>query len=125
MSSQLGATPPDVHVKCINCDLTEVHLRRVETRYAYTFTRALIGDLKEVFGPQKAQGLFVAELGSLNLTTPIDVAFKTRAATTSHGLHTTPPEHGDFAFLDEATNLQQYLEGACREAAHQHLQVII
>ena len=125
----VGAKPPDVNVetlginlKCINTGLTDDHLR-IGNPYGYAFTQALVRDLKDVFGWQRAHGLFLAELGSQKLTAPIDSAFHKRAASATQGSHTTPPGHEDVAFLDKVTNLWEYLTQACGAAGLHELDV--
>ena len=126
----VGAKPPDVNVetfgfsfKCINTGLTDDHLR-IGNPYGYAFAQALIRDLKDVFGRQRAQGLLFVELGSQKLTALIDAAFQKRAASATQGAHTTPPGHEDVAFLDKVTNLWEYLTQACGAAGLHELDVI-
>ena len=49
----LGATPPEIILKSLNTGLTNSHIQPFNP-YAYTYTRALVQDLEEIFHQQKS-----------------------------------------------------------------------
>ena len=73
--SHAQASP--VILKSLNTGLNCKHLE-LSNPYAYTFTEALVKDLRETFGPQQAQGLFLCEMGSQKPDQNIDTYFEHR-----------------------------------------------
>ena len=120
---QLGAPQSEIILKGLNVGLTRDHLRG-DNPFAYTFTRALVHDLREIFGPQQAQGLFLCELGSQKRDQVIDMHFKERCDAQAEGTYPTPTSQEDCAFCDRSYSLKEYLQQALQAAKLNHLQVL-
>ena len=99
--NQLGALPPEIILKSLNTGLTASHLD-LDNSFAYTFSKALVADLKEVFEQQQAHGLFLCEMGSQKPDHNIDGHFKLRCAATANGTYKTPNKHLDVALVDSS-----------------------
>ena len=85
----LGAPPPEITLEALNAGLNKGHLKLGNT-FAYKFTRALVQDLREDFGQQQAQGLFLCEMGSQKGDQVIDIIFKARCDAQANGTYQTP-----------------------------------
>ena len=110
-----GAPPPDIIIKSLNVGLTNNHIR---TPYAYTFSRALVADLVEIFRDHRACGLFLCEMGSQKPGQNIDDEFRRRC-----GSRKTPASQWDVAFCDHSNNLLEYLQNALHAADLEFLEI--
>ena len=72
----VSAKPPDLQIVSFNVGLTSGHVKD-GNKYLYTFTKALINDLREMFAPG-TQGLFLCEFGSQKKDHLIDTDFEQR-----------------------------------------------
>ena len=124
----VGATPPDIILTSLNTGLINSHLMLTQNgvwnTYIYKFTRALVKDLKEIFGLQHADGLFLCEMGSQKSNESIDIQFQDRCNEKARGTHQTPHQFHDCAFCDDSQCLEQYLKNVLQAAQLQHLEVI-
>ena len=93
----LGAPPPEITLKALNTGLSKGHLK-LGNNFAYKFTRALVQDLREIFGQQQAQGLFLCEMGSQKGDQVIDMFFKARCDAQARGTYQTPIDEQHSAF---------------------------
>ena len=118
----LGATPPEIILKSLNTGLTNFHME-VGNPYAYTFSIALLQDLREISLQQKADGLFLCEMGSQKPKESIDEYFKKRMQAQRSGAITTPPKLKGVSFVDRTENLKQYLQEALKAAELEYLEV--
>ena len=71
-------------LKSLNTGLLGSHLN-AENKYAYTYSRALLYDLQETFGQQRAHGLFLCEMGSQKPGQSIDRYLADRCDATAIG----------------------------------------
>jgi len=120
---QLGAPPLEIILMGLNVGLTGNHLKP-DNSFAYTITRALVDDLREIFGRLQAQGLFLCELGSQKRDQVIDMHFKERCDAQAVGTYPTPTRQEDCAFCDRSYSLKEYLQQALQAAKLNHLQVL-
>ena len=119
--AHLGALPPMLHIKSLNCGLSKGHLN-TEHFSAYKFFRAMVHDLREMFVQQGAQGCFFCELGSQNSEESIDIFLEARCNAHKAGIFQTPAAHQEWALCDHSASLQEFLQNVL-EAAGLDLQV--
>ena len=115
-NDHLGAPPPEIILKALNTGFSKNHLK-LDNPFAYTFTRALVYDLEEIFGQQQAHGLFLCEMGSQKLEEVIDIYLKARYDAVIAGTYVTPVHQEEYAFCDQSRSLQEYLTLACQAAS--------
>ena len=118
----LGATPLEIILKSLTTGLTNDHVK-LGNPFAYTFSNALVRDLREIFLQQKADGLFLCEMGSQNPNDSIDELFKKRMQATLSGTYKTHPQSKDVSFVDKTETLKQYLQDTMKAADLEHLEV--
>ena len=121
--NQLGAHPLEIILKSLNAGLTTGHLELHHCHF-YTFTSALVDDIREVFRQQHAHGWFMCEMGSQEKDKVIDQYFETRCEAQAAGTFKTPSTHQDCAFCDNSRSLKDYLQQAVLAAGLEHLEVI-
>ena len=120
---QLGAHPPEIILKSLNAGLTTGHLEPHHCHF-YTFTSALVDDIREVFRQQHANGWFMCEMGSQEKDKGIDQYLETRCEAQAAGTLKTPSAYQDCAFCDNSRSLKDYLQQAVLAAGLEHLEVI-
>ena len=116
----LGAKPPEIILKSLNTGLTSDHIK-AGNPHAYTFTKALLLDLQEVFQQQQAHGLFLCEMGSQRPNESIDTAFKNRVEQYARGGHAGRAR--GVGFVDGTEALEDYIQEALKACKLDHLQI--
>ena len=115
-------TPPEILLTSLNTGLTNNHIK-LGKPYAYTFTKALVQDLQEIFQRKQAHGLFLCEMGSQKPHDSIDREFKKRLQRQLSEGYATPSAAKAASFVDRSESLEDYLHGALIACKLEHLQV--
>ena len=81
--------------------------------------------LEDVFGWQRAQQLFVVELGSEKLTALIGAAFHKTTFSATQRTHTMPPGNECVAFFSQSDETMKFVTHAFEAASFHELDIIV